>query len=285
MKTIDTLVQDIKDLIDGNHTVSEEAVEQFGHVLAEVISRRLFEKRTGSTLRMSNIGTPCERKLWYEVSDDHDGEVLPVEAKIKFLFGDILEELLLFLAKESGHDVQHRQKTVTISGVDGHIDAVIDGELVDVKSASSFSFTKFERGGLVGNDPFGYIPQLNAYHYASKQEGLTNSPRFAFLVIDKQLGKITLDVHKSDGQDYDAIVSHKRSVVSSSVPPRRGYMDEPDGKSGNRKLPTVCGYCAYKQHCWPGLRTFIYASGPRYLTSVERLPDVPEVASEAVDIE
>ena len=60
------------------------------------------------------------------------------------MFGDILEELLLFLAKEAGHTVTGQQDTLSISGVNGHRDAIIDGRLVDVKSASSYSFRKFK---------------------------------------------------------------------------------------------------------------------------------------------
>ena len=56
-----------------------------------------------------------------------------------------------------------------------------------------------------------------------------------------------------------------------------------DGSSGNRKLDVGCSYCAYKVDCWKdsnngtGLRKFIYANGPRYLTQVAKKPDVPEV--------
>lgn len=279
MKNIETLVDDIKGLVNDGHSVSEEAIQSFGTRLANVISERLFAKREESTeLRMSNIGTPCERKLWYTVSDEHVGEDLPVEAKIKFLFGDILEELLLFLAAESGHRVEHRQEEVEIAGVKGHIDSVIDGVVVDCKSASSFAFDKFNRHGLEGDDPFGYLDQLNAYRWAmSARYSSVDPDRAAFLVIDKQLGKICLDVYKSNGVDYTKLVGRKKSVVAGSEPPKRTYMDEPDGKSGNRKLPTPCGYCAYKHTCWPGLRTFAYASGPRYLTRVEKTPEVPEV--------
>jgi hypothetical protein len=278
-KTIDTLIDDIKALVNDGHTVPKEAVQEFGLRLAEVISERLFEKRSHKQeLRMSNLGTPCERKLWYAVSDDHVGEELPVEAKIKFLFGHILEELLLFLAEQSGHNVEHKQHTVRIGDVEGHIDCIIDGTLVDCKSASSFSYSKFAKHELADNDSFGYIDQLNGYLYAANVAGITKDKEtFAFLVIDKQLGHICLDRYSSNGVNYDELVASKRAIVNSPTVPKRTYSDEPDGKSGNRKLPTVCGYCDYKHHCWENIRTFFYSNGPRYLTKVERVPDVPEL--------
>jgi hypothetical protein len=279
-KTIFTLIDDIKAVMHGSHTISEEAVAQFGGRLASTIASRLLsgERPVSSDLRMSNLGTPCERKLWYSVSEDHVGEELPAEAKLKFLFGDILEEMLLFLAEAAGHEVRGRQDELEIEGVKGHRDAIIDGVLVDVKSASSYSFNKFARHELEGDDPFGYIDQLNAYHYATvRTDPSVDKDQFAFLVIDKQLGKLCLDIHNPNGKNYADVVRAKRAIVDAPTPPQRSYNDEPDGSSGNRKLSTVCSYCDYKSTCWPGLRAFAYSTGPRYLTRVEKQPIPPEV--------
>ena len=56
--------------------------------------------------------------------------------------------------------------------------------------------------------------------------------------------------------------------------PNRAFSDVPDGKSGNMKLGTQCSYCEFKKVCWPDLKTYIYSSGPRYLTKVVREPKV-----------
>jgi len=37
-----------------------------------------------------------------------------------------------------------------------------------------------------------------------------------------------------------------------------------------------CSYCQYKEHCYPNLRTFAYAYGPKYLVDVVKLPRVEE---------
>jgi hypothetical protein len=192
---------------------------------------------------------------------------------MKFLFGDILEELLLFLAEEAGHTVTGRQDELVIGGVKGHRDAVVDGVLVDAKSASSFSFKKFKDGLTHDTDSFGYLTQLNSYHQASND---VDKDKMAFLVIDKQLGHIHLDEHKPSKEDYSKLAQYKTAMVQEAIPPRC-YEDEEEGKSGNRKLGTICGYCPFKKKCWPEMRTFLYARGPVYLTRVERLPDVKEV--------
>lgn len=63
----------------------------------------------------------------------------------------------------------------------------------------------------------------------------------------------------------------------SGPKPERAFQPEPDGKSGNMKLGLQCSYCNMKHACYPNLRTFIYSNGPRYLTTVVKTPDVPEV--------
>lgn len=267
MKSIDTLVEDIHALFEGDRfKASEREVQIFGHNLATRIGLRIGEERGKPSLRLSNLGSPCNRKLWYSINKPDSGEKLAPEVHLKFLFGDILEELLLWLARLAGHEVTDEQKEVNLNGVLGHIDGKIDGVLVDCKSASSYSFNKFEQGLHKDQDSFGYLVQLDSYLHAD--DGDTG----AFLAIDKTLGKICLDKHDKSTVDYKKIVEEKQEMLAHKEPPPRGYPAELDGKSGNEKLGVVCSYCQFKKECWPGLRTFLYANGPRYLTTVVREP-------------
>jgi hypothetical protein len=80
-----------------------------------------------------------------------------------------------------------------------------------------------------------------------------------------------------------ARVKHLKDVVNKNILPDKCYSDIPDGKSGNRKLAVGCVYCSHKQTCWSdsnqgkGLRVFKYSKGNRFLTHVEKEPDVEEV--------
>ena len=276
-KTLETLVPDIYALFNSDRKFDEANVEAFGKRLAQHISNRVTEEKTGGRLRFSNLGETCGRKLWYEVNSPELREELPPEVRFKFLYGDILEELVLFLAAEAGHSVEGTQQTLEIDGVLGHRDAVIDGVTVDVKSASSFSFTKFENHLTPENDSFGYIDQLGAYLYASKDDPIvTNKDVAAFVVVDKQLGHLCVDVHPNTYKDYTKTVEMRKFLVSQPEPPARDISDEEDGKSGNRKLRTKCSYCGFKKDCWPGLRTYLYSTGPRFLTKVVKEPNVQE---------
>ena len=276
MKQIETLVEDIYKVLDEGlpENYDEERINRFGLDLARIIASRIDGGRSHTPgLRMSNIGQPCERKLWYSINEPEKAEKLAPQTRMKFLFGDILESLLLFLAEASGHDVQGTQDTQEIEGVKGHRDAVIDGVVVDSKSASSFSFKKFKDHELEGNDSFGYIDQLGSYLDAGQNDPIvTDKDRAAFLVVDKQHGHICLDIHKKREIDYNALFRYKKAVVNDKEVPERDFEPVKDGESGNKKLGTICSYCDFKQHCHPGLRTFLYSNGPRFLTTVAKRP-------------
>jgi len=278
-KTIDTLVEDIHNVFQLPHEFNEERMERFSKRMVHSVSRKINPPDHSPSLRMSNLGKRCNRALWYHINKAGSAEAIEVSRRVKFLYGDILEELLLFLAEEAGHTVSGTQDELSIDGIVGHRDAVIDGVLVDVKSASTYSFKKFKEGLTYADDEFGYLTQIQSYLYASQSDPLvTEKDRCAFLVIDKTLGHITLDIHPRDETfDPKTLISVKKKTVALPEPPERHYQDEEIGKSGNRGLCTACSYCDFKRTCWPNLRTFIYSNGPEFLTHVERTPNVPEV--------
>ena len=299
MPNIRTLVKDIYGLFDPKVHIEpkEEHLELFATNLKNKLREKLAEVSRPPTLRMSNLGTPCSRQLWYTVNQPQSGEGLRPNVYLKFLFGDIIEELVLLLARVAGHEVVSEQKQLSINGINGRCDAVIDEILVDVKSASSRSFDKFEKGLKKEDDGFGYLTQLGLYNHADGRQG---SPA-AFLVLDKQNGTLALDVHKdldkasvlvsleekySDGMtatpavyrdiEYETLVEERKAIVAQPEPPPRGFSDVPEGASGNRKLNVNCSYCPFKHPCWPGVKTYLYARGPVFLTKVVREPNVPQ---------
>lgn len=139
---------------------------------------------------------------------------------------------------------------------------------MDVKSASPYSFDKFKGGLKPEDDSFGYIGQLGSYGRGVDRK------RGHFVVANKVLGSLHVDSHDLPEVDWDARANAVRSVLENNEPPERGFTDEPEGKSGNRKLCVNCSYCAFKGACWPGLKTAVYAKGPVFLTRVVRPPKV-----------
>lgn len=278
MKSIKTLIPDIHKVFEEPHEFAPDRLEKFGHMLAKTVAEKINKTDEKPSLRMSNLGTSCDRQLWYKINTPHLAEKLPPETRVKFLFGDILEALLLFLAEEAGHTVEGAQDTVELNGVKGHRDAIIDGTLVDCKSASTYSFKKFKEHLTYSLDSFGYIDQLQAYLQASQDDPLLkNKDEAAFFVIDKTLGHMTVDMHTKSSVDYNTVVEMKRDAINQKEPPERGYEDEDEGASGNKALGTACSYCPFKKQCWPGLRTFLYSKGPEFLSVVMKTPKVQEV--------
>lgn len=282
-KTIDTLVSDIYNLFDKDVIVQEQETQELGQRISKHLQKGLTKKSEGAGLWMSNFGKKCKRQLWYKINKPELAEPLRAPAKIKFFIGHLLEEILLWLAEKAGHKVEGMQDYVYLEGLSGKRDAIIDGHLVDVKSASTRSFDKFSSHLTSDNDSFGYIDQLDAYLEASKNDDrLHDKLSGSFLVIDKTLGNIVLDKHPKLDVDYKKKIDEVRTSTQSKDPPQRYFDDVPEGKSGNRKLGTECSYCEFKFECWKhsnkgqGLRTFFYSNGPKYLTHVAREPRVNE---------
>lgn len=280
MKTLKTLIPDIYKLFEEGHECSAENLDQFAETIRDTVAQRLssYKEPRKPTLRMSNIGK-ADCQLWFEINGTEPDGPLPPTTKLKFLYGDIIESLVVLLIKEAGYEVTDEQKEVYLNGIKGHIDLKVNGTVVDVKSASKYAFQKFENGTLAENDAFGYIKQISGYATAENTDG-------AFLAQNKESGELALLelplTERTKKETIDRIEEIKKVVASPKKPPR-AYSAEPHNKSGNMKLGVNCSYCDFKQTCWAdanggkGLRTFIYSTGPVFLTQVQKEPEVFEV--------
>ena len=235
------------------------------------------ERDTNFTVRMSNVGKPS-RQLWYEKRDPKGRGGIDGATQIKFLYGHLLEEVVLMLVRMAGHKVTDEQKEVTVDGIVGHMDCKINGEVVDVKTASRFAFNKFKEGRLAQDDPFGYLGQLAGYEAA---EGTDNG---GFLVLNKESGELCMYVPDDmDKPNIKASISELLPALDLDTPPELCYTPIPDGKKGNMKLPKGCSWCKYKYECYKdsndgeGLRTFRYSNGLTHLTNVVVEPKVEEL--------
>lgn len=290
MKNIHTLVDDIYKLMETkkpDRSVDPEAeIEKFGEAVKDLM-RKEFTSRgfDGRKLRLSNVGRD-DRYLWNHYNGTSKEKMKPHNL-IKFMYGHLIEEMLLFLVRMSGHEVTDEQKVCEVEGIVGHMDCKIDGIVTDVKSTSSYGFKKFKDGTLAFDDPFGYIDQIKAYAHS---EGATE---IGWLAMDKQNGHLTYlkyDLEDTNAPVYAVLkesivdrVQYIKKLVEQPQPP--AFCNEPieDGKSGNLKLATGCSYCQFKQDCYPNLRVFLYSTGPRFLTKVVNEPKVQEIKLEQID--
>ena len=285
-KKLNTLVDDIYKKLSvlgkgKSLNLSEETIDQFGESMKEVLRHwSTPHPRATETLRMSNIGRP-NRQLWFDMKTEQQAQEIPPATFIKFLYGHMLEEVVLLLVKLAGHTVSDEQKNVKIKGIEGHMDCVIDGEVIDVKTASGYAFKKFKDGTLAEDDTFGYMSQLAGYEAG---HGTSNG---GFLAMNKENGELALYIPEElDKPNIETKIDTVKKSLKKQTPPELCYLPIPDGTSGNMKLPRGCFFCRHKVECHKdsnngkGLRVFKYAKGLTYLTQVVKEPKVEEITNE-----
>ena len=286
-KHISTIATDIKSLIadisNGKPAnMTEENLDVFLQNIKEAMlawNKPYNAEKYAGKLRMSILGKPS-RQLWYDKFSPKDKKEENAGLNLKFLYGHIIEHLVLYLAELAGHKIEDQQMKVEIDGVTGHIDSKIDGQICDVKSASSFSFKKFQTGEIVGDDPFGYHAQLSGYETANgTKDG-------GFLVVDKSTGDICF--YKPDDMakpNVKTLIKNLKTTLEQDTPPEKCYPYKEE-KNGNKTLAIGCQFCPHKWECHAdanggkGLRVFRYSNKDTILTEVIKLPKVDEVTNE-----
>ena len=284
-----TLVEDIyktlEPLSDGKPLdISEQQIEDFGEAMKDVMRSwsNPTKRDSNFSIRMSNVGKPA-RRLWFD-SQATDKESFKTNSptQIKFLYGHMLEELVKLFVVISGHDITGEQKQVVVDNITGHIDCIIDDEVVDIKTASGFAFNKFKNGTLRDDDPFGYLGQLAGYE---ESEGTSNG---GLLVINKENGELCFyQPEDLDKPNIKNKIKNLKIALAKKTPPIDYCYDTvPDGAKGNEKIHKNCGWCPHKFKCYEdsnngkGLRVFQYSKGFSFLTKVVVEPKVQEVDHE-----
>lgn len=308
-KDFNTLHYDIVQMLKGQHNEPDGHRELHSDTAKKIVALaknvathtldmvyekpRAIKDGNDRSIRMSEIGEPCHRKLIYKWYQPEKGSPPYSESPepflpVKFTFGDYIEELTLFLASEAGHKVGMRQAELKITSpaIDwyaiGHMDAMIDDTVVDVKSAADVSFNKYKREGLTEEtDTFGYLWQLDAYATALSTDKrafvFTNKHDGNIHIIDRS-GEPWMPVNKMivrigmEADDYGA----------TGVLPER--MPTKATKYGNQ-LNTVCSYCNFKWACYDGdIQGVIKSGRPAYFVKSTLTPEGHKFVSENTTI-
>lgn len=235
-------------------------VSELGAAAVQAVTRSFTSNKRSFTLRASNIGRPsCMLHL---ESKGTPKEQPSYNNKMRFLIGDLTEQYAILILKASGVNIESIGGEVELGGLIGHYDVVIDGKIWDIKSASDWSFrnkmNSFE--SIQNGDTFGYIAQGVFY-----QVGL-GKPFGGWIVINKSSGEWNvIEFPHDDKAIIDKAldtISETRAIIAGTSPPKF-FEDEEETfykkKTGNRLLNNTCGFCDFKQHCFPGVR---YAANP-----------------------
>lgn len=291
---LDTLEEDIKEQLRGGKGWNDDHTEYLLKYMSNLAVTRLKEEqKERDYLSLSMIGTPCKRKLWQMVNTPERGRKTTLKSLGTFLLGDLLEGVVLALAKAAGYKVEGEQDELEILGVKGHRDCVIEGMTGDVKTTNHMGMLKFRKGFLRKDDPFGYMSQLSSYVAAAKDDPLvTYKNEGFFLAVQKDSFDIAVDTY-----DLSDLVANKYVEVQDILHMLKGPIpadrlpDEPVRKatkvapeSKNRKLCTGCNFCNFKAPCWPEARIFDYAGGPLWLSKIVSEPKVREIMRSELEI-
>lgn len=214
-------------------------------------------------LRMSNIGRPACILQGEKYKFPRDA--IPYNVRMRNAFGDIIESAAVAIMKQAGVNIIKEQEQVQleIAGklIDGTLDIIIaepDAAVYDVKSASSWSFRNKYSGSNLGKlwkdgDDFGYVTQIYLYSEAKKL------PAGGLIVINKETGEWGLVQPPVDDEELKkevlAFATNNVIKLSSDAPFERSFTDQPEywrrKPTGNRVLGTSCGFCSFRETCWP----------------------------------
>jgi len=215
-------------------------IEQFMEECGAALYNHYKEERDERKIRISSIGQ-CERMQWYKAHDFEEEE--PADKLwITFLQGHLMEALVKAVLKISGHKVKDEQAKLSVAGVQGSCDAVVDNELVDFKTASNWSFDKF-KDDEIKNDSFGYLEQISAYAHALGKK------RAHFIVLNKNTGELKLTTVNTLKNIEDHVI-YVKDIVSKKNPPDRPVW----AVSAAGELDMRCSFCSFKQDCYESLQ-------------------------------
>ena len=239
--------------------ISDKLIEEFGEACKTAIKKQFTDKRPNKfRVRASNVGRPlCQLQM---EKNGAKGESQPYNAKMRNLFGDLIEATAVLVLKSSGVEVTNEQKSVRYdvsngTHIDGTFDVEIDNKIWDIKSASPFAFDhKFKNGfnALTKGDTFGYVEQGYVYAEAEKK-------KFGgWIAINKSTGEwaVTETPLADDEHRAKALkkVKDNSDAIKKNLPFERCFTDVEEmyrrKPTGNRVLGFECSYCPYKKDCW-----------------------------------
>lgn len=267
MKSIYTLIPDVQKLLTTKGWWSDEISSYFNRTIDQRLRDAYSESKGRRELRLSRLGDTCPRQLWYSVHHPDLAESLPPAAILKYTYGHIIEALALTLAKAAGHQVEREQHEITLDGVSGHCDAVIDGNIVDIKSSSTRGMAKFRSvAEFEAHDDFGYLDQIDGYVVGSSEDVVVLNKKSGFIwAIDKTLGNMVLYEHAVRPERIKERISTYQEYVGRCEPPPCNCGTKRYGSGNLRTLDIRASYSPYRHICFPNLKTIIEKGKPVYL--------------------
>ena len=210
----------------------------------------------------------CPRQLAYAYHGfSPNGKEMDSRAYLVFWAGDLTEMTLVALAKVAGCQItatgfgQLKVKLkIGDKEIEGHPDGLILHEsellLLEVKSMSSYSYEKFEKGEIDGS----YIAQVNLYLAAL---GLK---RCVFVAQNKDNGVISERIVERDDALIEKLKTTLNIVLNST---KENLPDKPYAPNEKGILPWQCLYCKFWGTCWPEAKQVLVGTSYKLKTPIK----------------
>lgn len=256
--------------------VDEKWIDDAADMFRDAMRKQFLpsEDRHDFRLRMSNIGRPlCQLQM--EKSGAPKAR-MSYNHIMRMAIGDATECIMEIVIRAAGLNVTGGKTKVELdlgnAVIKGEDDIEIDHKVWDTKSCSPWAFSNKWADGIEGlrkGDDFGYMAQMVGYsHGQGKQPG-------GWFVVNKSTGEVMAvpaDLHEGETKAILDEVREKVDAINSDAPFKRCFEAEEETfykkPTGNKRLPTACGFCDFMKTCWPEAvhrpQTGSQAKSPRY---------------------
>ena len=242
------------------------------------IDQHLMEKEQEEwKVSLSAIGR-CARSLWYQHREEYKRAQLPARSLKVFMFGDMIEDQVVELAKQTGARVLYTgedQLTVKLSTplgeLGGHPDGVIYGDsgtpfLLEVKSCSDVGWKWSPGWSKLDHVPEDndYYLQIQAYLWSEEIQEM-GIDTCCLIVVAKNTSHMKQIMVPRDEDALETIMDQATWVAQDS-PPVRPYDPHYEKKKKRMILKYPCSYCGYVRHCHPEHVVYIEGGKPVHVT-------------------
>lgn len=264
-----------KYLAAGDLTLDEYIIRQVSALAGWTFRRQFMENgENHAKLSLSGAGK-CPRQLAYKYHDiPKAGKEIDSRAKIIFWQGDLVENMIMHLAKLAGCRIMATgfdQLTCSVTvkkqipyadpepvEIPGHPDGILLADktyLVECKSMSSFAFSRFEKGIIDDS----YQAQISMYLHALHLDTCV------MIALNKDNGVLHEMQVEKNAEIVDKCMTNLEMIINSTHEglPERAYKADDKGF-----YPWQCLYCSWWKTCLPEAEQVVVSG--RYKLKAEK---------------
>jgi len=146
---------------------SRQNVKTMSADIADKFVENFVEPAEREEIGMSELGKPAVLLALKKLGYKEDGPT--VARRMNMFWGHCFEAGLVALMRDRGYMVSHTQSLIDFMGVPGHIDLMLSGLVVEIKTMSDRYFRQFS---TKPDDERGYLTQMALYSHCSDAPGL-----------------------------------------------------------------------------------------------------------------